>query len=152
MKRIIIYVTLLLFFVSCNKSKFKTQPQVQITSFGPSEVNIGQLFKLKAKVTDKEGDAQDSVILVGKLYNPSNNFLLRTDPLPFSIANFGVPSNQEIEIEVDFDYGQIVNGTIQISTDRQDVDRAYSIGIIVKDKAGNKSDFVETNKIILKKL
>jgi hypothetical protein len=151
MKRIIIYLTLLLFFVSCNKNKFKTQPQVKITSFGPSEVYFGQLFKFKAQVTDKEGDAQDSVILVGKLYNASTGFLLRTDPYPFSIADFGVPSNQEIEIEVDFDYGQTPPGTIQVSND-QNVDRAYSVGIIVKDKAGNKSDFVESNKIILKKL
>ena len=152
MKRFLIYLILAIPFVSCNKSKFKTQPQVQITSFGPSEVYLGEIFKLKANVTDKEGDATDSVLLVEKLYNITTNFVLKTDTLRFTTTDFGVPNNDQYEFEADFDYGQIVDGTILASSDQTSVDRQFTVGIIVRDKAGHKSNYVESNKITLKKL
>ena len=152
MKRFAIYFILAIAFVSCNKNKFKTQPQVQITSFSPSQVYLGQIFKLKASVTDKEGDATDSVLLVEKLYNISTNFVLNTDTLRFTVADFGVPNNDQYEFEADFDYGQIVDGTILASSDQTSVDRNFTVGIIIRDKAGNKSDYVESDKIVLQKL
>jgi hypothetical protein len=152
MKRFAIYFILALALVSCNKNKFKTQPQVQITSFGPSQVYLGQIFKLKASVTDKEGDATDSVLLVEKLYNITTNFVLNTDTLRFTVADFGVPNNDQYEFEADFDYGQIVDGTILASSDQTSVDRNFTVGIIIRDKAGNKSDYVESSKIVMQKL
>lgn len=152
MKRFVIILIIGSALLSCSKSKFKTQPQVQSISLNPNSVYYGQIFKLKATVTDKEGDATDSIFLVEKLYNISTNFLLKTDTLRFTTTDFGVPNNDQYEFEADFDFGQIVDGTIQVSSDDNSVDRAFSIGIIIRDKAGHKSDYVESGKIVLQKL
>ena len=153
MKRFAIYFILGIALVSCNKNKFKTQPQVQSISLSPNSVYLGQIFKLKATVTDKEADATDSVFLVEKLYNITTNFVLKTDTLRFTTTDFGVPSNDQYEFEADFDFGQTsVPGTIYASSDDNSVDRNFSVGIIIRDKAGHKSDYVESNKIVLQKL
>ena len=149
MKRILVIGFLLATIVSCNKNKVKTQPQVQINSFGPSEAVSGQTLTLKATITDKEGDVQDSVLLVQKIFNITTSSLLTTDTLRYSIKDFGTPIESKIELQAIFNYGQIVDGTIYIG--QQSVDRNLAIGIIVFDNAGNKSDYVETNKIVLKK-
>ncbi|HEV7622133.1 MAG TPA: hypothetical protein VGO09_10380 [Flavisolibacter sp.] len=149
MKKIAVFCFLLVTIIACSKNKFKTQPQVQITSFGPSVANVGQTITLKAKVTDKEGDLQDSVLLVKKLYNITTSSLLSSDTIRFSLKNFGSPIQSEIELQCVINYGQLVDGTIYIG--QESADRNLSIGIIVFDNAGNKSDYVETNKIVLKK-
>src|SRR3982751_5744837 len=69
MKRIFVSIVLATSIIACSKDKFKTEPQVDIKSFGPAEVTKGELFTLRAEVTDKEGDVQDSVLLVRKRYN-----------------------------------------------------------------------------------
>jgi hypothetical protein len=153
MKRFTIYFILAISIVSCTKSKFKTQPQVQNISLSPNSVYYGQIFKLKATVTDKEGDATDSVYLVEKWYSIPANFLLKIDTIPYTTADFGVPNNDQYEFEADFDFGQNnVPGTIYAYSDDNSVDRNFSVGIIIRDKAGHKSDYVESNKIILQKL
>src|SRR5689334_1385657 len=105
MKRIFVFLLLIPVLFSCNKNKFKTQPQVQIKSFGPSEVFAGENFTLDANVTDKEGDLQDSVILVRKRFNITTNTLISVDTtLRFTLADFGSPPQSEIELQAVFNY------------------------------------------------
>jgi hypothetical protein len=148
MKAILTFSVLVVLLAACSKDNFKTQPTVQITSFGPGEVHKGMVFTFFADVTDKEGDVQDSVLLVRKRFTGQN--LLSVDTVRYSIANFGVPLKTKIQIEAKFDYGEVVDGTI--FQNLESVDRNFAVGIIVRDKAGNKSDYVESNKIVLKKL
>ncbi len=152
MKKLFIFGGLALFLAACNKDKFKTQPTVTINSFGPAQVNLGDAFTLNATVTDKEGDLQDSVLLVEKLSNPVTNDVLRTDTVPFSLQTFGIPTSNQIQLSAVFVDGRIVNGAMTYTSDDQSVDRNLAIGIIVIDNAGHRSDYVESNKILLKKL
>jgi hypothetical protein len=149
MKRFAIYSFIAFALVSCNKNKFKTQPQVQSVSLSPSSVYKGQIFKFKGTVTDKEGDATDSAYIVTKEYSIPTNFLLASDTLRYVLSDFGV-NNDQYELEVDFIYGEQRDNAITVSTDQ--VDRNYSVGLIIVDKAGHKSDYVESSKILLQKL
>src|SRR5689334_9679861 len=106
MKRFAIYCVIALALVSCNKNKFKTQPQVQSVSLSPSSVYKGQIFKFKATVTDKEADATDSAYVVTKEYSIPTNFLLSSDTsLRYPLSDYGV-NNDQYELEVDFIYGE----------------------------------------------
>jgi hypothetical protein len=148
MKRIIVFCVLASVLGACNKDKFKTQPQVTINSFNPSEANVGAIVSLNATIRDKEGDLQDSLLVVRKRYSGDN--LLTADTIRYSLADYNFPDKSKIELQLLFDYGQIVPGTILIN--QEQVDRNFAIGIIIRDRAGNKSDYVESAKIVLKKI
>jgi hypothetical protein len=148
MKRIIIFCVLVSVLVACSKDKFKTEPQVEIKSFGPSEVHKGEVFSLRATVRDNEGDLQDSLFLIRKRW--SGTTLLSHDTIPFRIADFNFPDNKKIEIQALFSYGELKDNYLFANLESQD--RQFSLGVIVRDKAGHKSSYVESDKIVLKKL
>src|SRR5438128_119120 len=132
MKRIFVFLLFIPVLFSCNKNKFKTQPQVHIKSFGPAEVFAGENFRLDATVTDKEGDLQDSVLIVRKRFNITTNTLITVDTtLRFSLQDFGNPSQPQIELEAIFNYGQLIDGTIYQPL--EGADRYFSVGIIIVD-------------------
>jgi hypothetical protein len=148
MKLFIGLLSLVLFFTACNKDKFTTKPQVEIKSLSPGDVYKGQEFEFVATVRDKEGDLQDSVLLVRKRFNGTS--LLTADTTRFSIATFSFPDKQQIDISARFAYGELIDGTI--FQNLESVDRNFAVGIIVRDKAGNRSDYVESGTIVLHKL
>ena len=150
MKRILTISVLAMALFACSKDKFKTEPTVEIKSFGPESVVKGEIFTLRANVTDKEGDLQDSVLLVRKRF--SNNIQLGlADTLRFFIKDFDFPDNSKIEIAAMFSYGEILDNYIFQNLE-SNTDKQLSVGIIVRDKAGNKSPYVESQRITLKKL
>ncbi|MGE5518643.1 MAG: hypothetical protein ACM3VS_01870 [Candidatus Dadabacteria bacterium] len=148
MKLFIGLLSLILIFSACSKDKFQTKPQVEIKSLSPGQVYKGQFFEFIATIRDKEGDLQDSVLLVKKRYNGSS--LLTADTTRLYIAPLAFPDKQQIDFSALFAYGELVDGTIFQNLEQ--VDRDFAIGIIVRDKAGNKSDYVESGKIVLRKL
>lgn len=152
MKRIFIFCLIAAGLVACSKDKFKTQPQVEIKEFGPDdEITLGETFTLRAIVRDKEGDLQDSVIFYHKTFNPATMALLSHDSLTrYKLGDFGVPVNDQLEVQLRYSYGvdrptayKLYNTVLQ--------DRLLSIGIVVKDNAGHRSDYIESDKILLKK-
>ncbi len=148
MKKAILFLSLIIVIAACNKDKFKTEPQVEIKSITPSQAIKGQNITLTAIVRDKEGDLQDSVFVVPKRYSDAT--LLTYDTLRYYIGNFAFPEKQQIETQIIFAYGELSPGAIYIPLEQ--VDRQFAVGIIVRDKAGNKSQYVESEKITLKKL
>lgn len=151
MKRLL-FLPLACAFFSCSKDKFQTVPQVKITDFGPSEVVKGQIIRFEANVTDKEGDVQDSVVFCRKMYSLTD-FVVRTDSIKLTLKDFGIPkiSNQEYQLVFNLSYGEIKAG-YELQNNGDGVDRKLTIGVYVKDKAGNRSTYVESDKILLKKI
>ena len=149
MKRILIFCVLATVVLACNKDNFKTEPQVEIKSFGPSEVINKQIITLRAIVRDKEGDVQDSVILVRKRFT-GDILLGNPDSLRYSIKELGAPTKSEIEVTALFSYGETQDGYIYQALESGS-DKNFSVGIIVTDKAGHRSSYVESGKIVLKK-
>jgi hypothetical protein len=148
MKQLLIFFLSVCVLASCNKDKFKTVPQVKIKSFGPSVVVKGNIITLSATITDKEGDLQDSVYLVRKRF--TGTVPIKPDTLRLSLQSLNVPVTSEIEFTALFSYGDLKDG--YIFQNLESVDRNFQVGIIVRDKAGNRSDYVESNMIVLKKL
>ncbi len=147
MKRIAGFLLIVATTVACSKDKFQTVPQVTITSIDPAEVFRGALITLKANVTDKESD-QDSVLVVRKIYKTS---IVLTDTVKYSISTIGAPKKNQYDIQVQFLYGIIKPDIAPIINTDASIDRGLTLGLIVKDKAGNRSDYVESAKIVLKK-
>jgi hypothetical protein len=148
MKRIFVSIVLAALLLACSKDKFKTEPQVEIKSFGPEEVRKGELFTLRVEVTDKEGDVQDSVLLVRKRYNAG--VALPADTLRYTIKDFHAPIKTRIEISAEFSYGELRDNYIFQNPEVKDTE--ITIGIIVRDRAGNRSNYAESDKILLKKV
>ena len=148
MKKILVLIVIVSAIVGCSKDKFKTEPQVEIKSLGPSEVNKGQLFTFRAVVRDKEGDLQDSVLLVRKRF--SGGIELTVDTLRYDISSFTFPDKSVIEVSAIFSYGELRDGYIFANLEAQD--REFAVGIIVRDNAGHRSEYQESDKILLKRL
>lgn len=148
MKKFFVICVSVILFAACSKDKFKTQPQVTITSLNPAEVIKGQIFTLSATIFDKEGDLQNKVLLVRKRYTGAS--LLSVDTVNYDVSSLGFPSKQQIELSAIFSYGNLQAGTI--FQNLESVDRNFAVGVIVVDAAGNRSDYVESDKIVLKKL
>jgi hypothetical protein len=149
MKKILVLLMVAGALVACSKDKFKTVPQVEINSFGPEEVSVGDLFRLVATVTDKEGDIQDSVIIIRRRY--SGTMLLTTDSTKrVSLKGLGSPVKDKIELQVSFVYGRLDDFAITQDLE-YDFDRNLTVGLVVIDNAGNRSEAVESKPILLKK-
>lgn len=149
MKRLLLLLVLTSALAACNKDKFKTVPQVSIDSFGPAEVRKGDIMQLTATITDQEGDVQDSVTIVKKRYNGST--FLNADTVKVSLRGLGAPAKRKTELRILISYGEIRPEYTQFQNLETFADRNFAVGLIVKDNAGNKSEFVESDKILLKK-
>lgn len=148
MKKIFLLLGVITAFAACNKDKFKTEPQVEIKSISPSQVNKGQMLKVAATIRDKEGDLQDSLLVVRKWF--SNGTLLNKDTLRYTLSGMAFPTKTQIEVEVLFAYGELVDGTIYLPLEQ--VDKEFAAGFIMRDKAGHRSEYVESETVTLKKL
>lgn len=152
MKKILLFGTIVLLLAACGKDKFQTVPQVEITSFGPDEVVKGQLIRLLANVTDQEGDVRDSVVFCRKIYSTTTGNLLTTDSMKKSLQELGIPSKQSYEIQLTMIYGESRPEIGEIVNNSSGLDRHFTVGLYVKDNGGNRSTYVESKKIVLKKI
>jgi hypothetical protein len=151
MKRILAAALIVATLASCDKDKFETVPQIDIKEFGPNEVVKGQLIELRAIVSDKEGDIQDSLYLIKKRFNASTNFELTSDTIRYYIGTLGAPIRQENEVLIRLLYGE-QRPEIAPIQNLESVDRGFRLGLIVVDKEGNRSPYVESDRIVLKAL
>ena len=143
-----------IFIAACNKDKFTTAPQVKAKTVKPGIVIKGQVITFTSSFTDEEGDVQDSVLVVLKRYNGANLLPPRhIDSFQMKLDPGLIPKARQGDIIVKFGYGETNlpgagNNIINLET----VDREVSFGIIIRDNAGNRSNYAESDKILLKKL
>jgi hypothetical protein len=153
MKKVLLFGLVAAAFAACSKDKFKTVPQVEIKSFGPEQVTKGQIIRLQARVTDKEGDLQDSVIFYRKVFTLSGLLLSQNSDssIRANLKDLGVPNKTDVELQLDMIYGES-NQNYPTQNGNNTVDRKLAVGVYVKDKAGNRSEYVESDTIILKRI
>lgn len=146
-QKILFFPIVLLILASCGKSKFQTVPQIKIKSLTPDVVVKGNIITLKARVTDNDGDLQDSLLITYNRFN--NGSLLTSDTLRTSLAPLDFPDSRDIEVQVQFIYGQLTPPYYFLNSESTDTN--VSFGLIVQDRAGHRSDYVESKQILLKK-
>ena len=141
-------ITVAIIAFSCGKDKFTTVPQVDVKSIAPGTVNSGDILRLKGKYTDQEGDV-DSVLLIYKWYNGSSS-VLPLDTFRYSLGALQLPDNtREADIIVEFQYNTFnPNGYITLPGVSVR-DTTATLGLILVDKAGNRSNYDESDKIRL---
>lgn len=133
--------------VACNKDKFTTIPQLKIKSISPDVVNKGDVIRVKGSYTDQEGDL-DSIFLVYKWYNGATS-VLAFDTQRYTFESLKVPNKtKEADIEINLEY-QTNNLNIPI-LGAVPKDTTAAFGLILKDKAGNRSEYKESEKIRIK--
>lgn len=145
MKRLsILTAALVIIAIACNKDKFTTIPQLKLKSISPSTLNSGDVLRVEGSYTDQEGDL-DSVFFVYKWYNGTTPILaLDTQRLAFESLNVP-PKTKEADILLTFEYQTNNLGLPILSGVNRDTTATF--GLILKDKAGNRSEYKESEKI-----
>ena len=140
MKKIVIIALILCAVAACSKDKFNTKPQIEINSYSTKVVPPNEDVVIQLKYTDKEGD-----LGTGKfIYIP-------------------VRANRRITREKSYDpdsslvpqYPGNSTGFFNVTIRWKDMHQAYILEndsiyfrFVVYDKAGNKSDTVNSDRVV----
>ncbi|MGQ0739906.1 MAG: hypothetical protein ACT4OJ_12680 [Bacteroidota bacterium] len=145
--------------LACNKDKFKTEPQVEVKSISPTSIVRSDVFTIKAEYTDDEGDL-DSILLVYKWYNGNTpvrppNAANPNDTIRFSFASLSLPAKtREADMQIQYEYqtnNLLAQGILSFTNVPSIRDTTATFGLILKDKAGHRSNYSESEKVRLQK-
>jgi hypothetical protein len=144
----VIFAVITLVLLACDKDKFQTKPTIEIRAISADFVPLNGSLVIDLDVTDKEGDVQDSVIIIKKRLNKRVVTTLR-DTLRYTIPGF--PETPRTEMQVTIDYQSILSAlnppVIPGSNPPQREPDTLQLRLAVRDRAGNTSDTVETGTI-----
>ncbi len=149
-----LFLLTLIAFFSCNKDKFKTEPQVTVKSISPSEVRQGTngsftVITLDAKFTDNEGDI-DTVLVITKFYDGDAVTLVDTMAPHFPIDVLKLPpKTREGDMSVQFEYNTNNSNGQYFGYPGVAKDTTATLGLVLIDAAGHRSNYSESSKIRL---
>lgn len=129
---------------ACSKDKFQTKPQIKITSVSTSTVPVSGELSITLEFTDKEGDlGGDTLLSIRNRLNmiPLPSTITGVDTLDNLIPEF--PDKNKGEITVKFDWNYLHQSDTENDT--------IALKFVAKDRGGNSSDTVTTNKIVILK-
>jgi hypothetical protein len=136
--------------VACNKDKFLTKPTIKIKSLNTEFVPLNGSLIITLECTDKEGDVQDSVIIIKRRLNKKVVPTLR-DTLRYKFPVF--PNSPRTEVIATLDYQTILSASsppfIPGSNPPQRELDTLILKLAVRDKAGHISDTITTKQIIV---
>ncbi len=138
----IFVVSLFMLVLACGKDKFETKPRLEIKDFSPNVVYPGNELTIRLNYFDKEGDLNGSpVIGILKRLNiiPLPTAQDKVDTFRNNLPDFPSKDNGEITFQLPYDFlkeSQTENDTIVFR-------------FAVEDLAGNKSDTVITDRIVI---
>jgi len=147
MRLILATLLLLLFVVSCTKDNFTTKPQLKIESVNSNVITGDQTLEFKIRLTDKEGDFSQFFGISASTPNcPASDF---SDSTIFQIPQDFIDSKQnDGDIVLDLTKSQrhsnLCNGPGGGFLSDTTVFSFWT-----KDKAGNLSDTVRSEPIII---
>lgn len=136
-----IALLLLTLLFACEKDSFQSKPGLSINSISASVIPPGFDLQISMRLTDKEGDFVDTIWV--KKTTTRCSFSNFQDSLLYSIPRETPRSkNFDGEVLVTFTYAV----ELQPRCNRNDT---ATFSFWMKDKAGNKSDTVKTQPIII---
>lgn len=152
MKKLIAPLLVIVVIVlACNKDKFTTEPQLKAKSISPKESVQGDLISFKGSFTDEEGDI-DSAFIVYKKYNSANTATDIDTFRDYTITALQLPAGTRSgDFTITFSNGRQIDPYPQLPNTPPNRDTLITLGLIVKDKAGNRSNYAESEKITLKR-
>jgi len=151
MKTVLLFAAFILFgFVSCNKDKFQTIPQLKFKSKNTDLVPLNGNLRVTLEYTDKEGDVDDSLIVVRQRLNRRGPLTLPASP--YTIPAFTNTDKGEFEITLNYQFGLIFGiPALRIpgSNPAQNEPDTLTLKFVARDKAGNKSDTLTVSNIFV---
>lgn len=145
---LIVLSALAVIIIACNKDKFQTKPTIRVKSINGNFIPLNGTFVITLECTDKEGDVQDSVIIIKKRLNRRVVATLR-DTLRYKFPVF--PKNTRTQVQATLDYQSILSAFsppfIPGSNPPQRELDTLILRMAVRDNAGNTSDTIESPTI-----
>jgi len=139
---------LMVLTIACNKDKFQTKPTISIKSINGNFVPLNGTLVITLECTDKEGDVQDSVIIIKERKNIRVVPTLR-DTLRYKFPVF--PINTRTQVQATLDYQSILSAlnppNIPGSNPVQKELDTLVLRLAVRDNAGNTSDTISSPTI-----
>ena len=134
--------SLAIVFIACGKDKFETKPKLEIKDYSSKEIRQGDFLRIRINYYDKEGDLNNApVIGILKRTNliPLPTGQDKVDTFRNVLPDFPEKDNGEISFGFPFDF-------LKESLTENDTIR---FRFAVEDLAGNKSDTIETDQIVI---
>lgn len=145
----IIPIAFILIIAACSKDKFTTEPQIEIKSMSTDVVPPNSGIRFTIEFRDKEGDMNDS-LFVKKVRLNKRVVETNLDSFWTKIPEF--PKHTQGEFLVDLNYQSIISATfpppVPGSPNEREPDTLV-VKFLAKDAAGNKSDTVTSDQIIV---
>ena len=127
--------------IACDKDKFETVPQLELKSRNTDIVPVNGTLRLNIEFRDKEGDVNDSLLIVRQRLNVRGP--LQLPPSPYGIPDFPKTDKGEFEVSLDYQFGLVfglpplrIPGSNPV---KNEID-TLRLKIVARDNAGNKSD------------
>jgi hypothetical protein len=138
----------------CKKDRFTTKPQLKIKDIKASRATYlgtaGAVVVINFEVTDKEGDVKDSIFMqkidAASIPCPNNSILANLD---YQIPNYPSSSNQKVLFRVSFSTLNIPGYALISGSACPPRADTSVFRFIVKDRAGNRSDTLTTDRIAI---
>lgn len=142
----------LIAILACSKDKFETKPQLKFKSKNTDIVSVNGSLRIILEFTDKEGDVNDSLLVVRQRLNRRGPVTMPASPYP--IPKFPATKKGEFEVTLEYQFGLIFGlSPLRIigSNPAQNEPDTLNLKFVARDKAGNKSDTLTVEKIIVRR-
>lgn len=140
----ILVISLVVLAIACGKDKFETKPRLEIKDYNSKEIEPNQGLKIRISYFDKEGDIDDApMIAIRQRLNmlPPNPLQDLADTFRTQLPEFPAKDNGEITFELPY---------ASLTEDLNENDTIV-FRFAVTDRAGNNSDTITTDQIVIKK-
>ncbi len=135
------------FSLACSKDKYTTKPQLKFKKAENYDVPKGGLIRFFLEFTDKEGDVSDTLFIQNRTPScPASDF---TEPTKFKVPDFPKSSNLKGELIITFENGTNNTGEVIYIGNLCARPDTTAFFFWLKDKAGNMSDTVSTDKSLI---
>ena len=145
MKKLLIAALALTVMIACSKDKFQTKPQISVKDYSSREIGQDGVLEIRLNYTDKEGDVGQGEFFgerirtnLRPLGGADNNL---ADTLIYPIPE--MPNIDKGVLIMTLNYGFLKESQVENDT--------LVFKIAVKDRAGNASDTLTTDKIVILK-
>ena len=150
--RLLFALICLIAILACSKDKFETKPQLKFISKNTNIVGINSNLRIVLEFTDKEGDVNDSLLVVRQRLNRRGPVTMPASPYP--IPKFPATKKGEFEVTLEYQFGLIFGlSPLRIigSNPAQNEPDTLNLKFVARDKAGNKSDTLTVENIIVRR-
>ena len=137
---------------ACSKDKFQTKPQLRLKSVSNKLVPVNGTLEVELEYTDKEGDVDSILVIRKQRLNIRPVSPTVRDSLKFTVPEF--PNKDRGEISMVLNYQtHLIHAqsplTIPNSNPAKREPDTLNLKFVLKDKAGNVSDTLIINNVIV---